>query len=293
MFEYFDATLSPSIQASSQEHLRHCQACRQAFDQEQRFSGSLSGLLKHQTRSLQISADLQEKVLARVRQRPQAAVTRLPLIHIRPALRWALAAAACLLIASITAFLTWHQPPGAGVVSLALRSPPQLPLASLPVQQDIRASTQRPINVKWDNRQAQLAAAQETALAEVKAHQEAVFSSIAARQQRYFQELAQRTLQPIHSAVALETAMKKITADQESRFSSLEPPSQRSSQPTTQRAARPARPAVVPEAVLAAIKARQVERFSRIEATQRRLIEKIHAPRKPAESSWLADKRSA
>lgn len=292
MFEYLDASLSPAIQASVREHLGHCQACRKMFDEEQRFSGSLSALLEHSTRSLQIRPGLQEKVMLRVQQLSRSSIIRFPVINIGPVTRWALAAAACLLIASITAFLTWQHPIAVDTSS-SLRSAMQSPVASLPVKQDLHVSppqteepnwtepSQSPLDAKGAKHQSQLAIAMATA----KDRQKSSFASIEARQRHYIRVITQQAEKPNLSAAALETTMVEIKACQIERFAKIEAAQQGCFLGIAQRTARLNQSAADLEAAMTKIKARQEECFLKIKATQQYLAEKIFALQKPIESS--------
>lgn len=292
MFEYLDLTLSPAIQASVREHLGHCQACRKAFEEEQKLSGSLSAMMGHLTRSLQAPSGLQEKALSRIRQSHKPPIIQ----RIWPAMRWAMAAAACLLIVSITAFLIRQLPPSGtpGAAPMPAISPS---IASVPMKQAAPVSArqtrehgqseppQNPLAAKRAKPQFQSAADPQAAMAEIKARRIERFAKIESVKQEAFQAMAGRRADAKKSAAALEAAMAEIKARRMERVAGIESEKQEVFQAMAGRRAGANKSAAVLEAAMATIKARQENCFSRIKATQQSLTEKILAARKSVEES--------
>ena len=86
LYEYFDGTLKPSMLKSVQEHLAQCPDCNAVFEQERKFSKSMTGLFEQQTRDLSLAPQTCQNVkLLRIPPKPKTSF--LPVVSHRTSWR--------------------------------------------------------------------------------------------------------------------------------------------------------------------------------------------------------------
>lgn len=68
--EYLDETLEAQVQAAAQEHLRQCDACRQAFRRQQALAKSLRHCLDRATAGLSVRPGMRQDVLQALKSEP-------------------------------------------------------------------------------------------------------------------------------------------------------------------------------------------------------------------------------
>lgn len=109
IYEYFDEAVPPARRKTIEEHLAQCPACGAAFEQERQFSKSLAGLFEQQTRGLRLAPQIRQNVTARLEGRNVTVL--LGNVFRKPSLRPSLAAAACLALVCLSAFMLKHLRP--------------------------------------------------------------------------------------------------------------------------------------------------------------------------------------